>query len=70
MNTVVSNKKFSSNKEAFYCHDDVFLIVENRPSYPEDELSVALMLMMDHHCPPIYFSWFEIGFIMLFIKEL
>ncbi len=53
MSTVVSNKKFSSNKEAFNCHDDVFLIVENRPSYPEDELSEALMLMMNYHHPPI-----------------
>jgi hypothetical protein len=54
MNTVVLSKKFSSNKEAFNCHDDVFLIVENRPSYPKDELSEALMLMMDHHRPPIF----------------
>ncbi len=36
-------------QEAFNCDDDVFLIVEKQPSYPEDELSEALMLMMDHH---------------------
>jgi len=63
MNTVVLSKKFSSNKEAFNCHDDVFLIVENRPSYPKDELSEALMLMMDHHRPPI-FVWDWIHYVI------